>query len=1141
MENKRIKPWSSRLWRINYNVKMKLSFLILIVSFVELQATTYTYAQNTQLTLQMKSANIAQVIEAIESESEFRFLFDREDVDLQRRIDIDVKSKKIGHILRLMFRGSDVDYDVEDRQISLRRKKQVGDAPSINSPIQQQDYRVTGTITDTDGIPLPGASVVVRGTTTGTQTDFDGNFEINVPQGGEVEITYVGYLPQRFTITQDENLQVQLQEDTAALDEVVVIGYGTAAKKDLTGAVSSFDSKAVDRQPSATNISELMRGALPGLNVGTSTSASGASDLIVRGETSLGANNSPLLVVDDVIFQGSLTSINPADIESVNVLKDASAAAVYGSRAASGVIIITTKKGTTGKPVINLRSSTGFAHAGLIEEVYGPEGFLDYKGAVFTQVLPRETGYYSDPNNLPAGVSLNDWLDYDGLGGTTTNPTDIWFDRLELSEIEKDNIRNGNTLDWRDLIFQSGLRLNNTVSISGKTENISYYGSLGHVKNKGILLFEESESLRGRLNLEAKISEALSVGANLQTFTLKEPGNATLPNQLYNYENQSPFGSLFYDDGEIRHLPYDDALGVNPFLYNYEDNYFRQREYFTNLYAKVKLPFGISYRINWSNRSNFIQDYRFDPVIASLGDGGDQGSRRDRYDNRWMVDNIINWKKSFGEHNFDLTLLYNVEEAKTYESFQSNSEFSPSDLLSYHNLGIGGNPIIEGNDTRSTADAMMARMAYNYHDRYYLTATIRRDGYSAFGAENPYATFPALSARWRISDESFLEDSDFINNLSLRLSWGRNGNRDIGIYSALSRLEGTNYIYDQSTVVGINATDLSNLGLKWETTESYNAGLDFSLFGSRVTGAFEYYTSVTDDLLLQRSLPIITGYETVFTNLGEVENKGFEISLNTVNVDNDNFSWRSSIVLTHNRNKINHLYGDMVDVLDDNGNVIGQREEDDIANDWYIGHAIDEIFDYKIDGIWQLNEADEAAVYGREPGDVKLRDVNDDGIIDFDDQVFQGNRLPKYRASLRNDFTYKNFDLSIFANALLGHKGPNNEHFNFRIQQQRLNKIITPYWTPENPTNDWARLDSKNSSPATDWYEDKSFIRIQNITLGYTFPSDIMEKLKIQSLRLYANVQNFPAFTLGGWKYGWDVETGRPTPLITAIGFDLSF
>ena len=1118
----------------------KMLFIFIMRTFIFLFCATLfalspvdVVSQNSKIKIEEdKILSVDQVFDLIMEQTEYRFFYEEGIFKDYPKVHLRKGVIRTNKLLKESLSQSNLSITVTANDAILIKKN-----PQKIIEEEQAEYQVSGTITDQDGQPLPGASVVEKGTDNGTQSDFDGVFGITVSHGGILEISYVGFLTQRITITQDETIKVQLLEDTASLEEVIVIGYGTAVKKDLTGAVSSFDQKAVDRQPSATNLTELMRGSLPGLNVGTSTGPSGESSIVVRGITSLGADNSPLLVVDDVIYQGNISSINPADIESVNVLKDASASSIYGSRAASGVIIITTKKGKEGKPIINLRSSTGFAHAGLIQEVYGPDNFLDYKGDVFDQMVPKENGYYSNPNNLPSGVTINDWLEYDGLGGTSTDPNLIWYDRLELNQVEKDNIAAGNTLDWKDLVYQTGLRLNKTISVSGKSDRVSYYGSLGHVKNEGIILFQESESLRGRLNIESKISNALTIGLNMQTLHLKQPTG--IPGSG-SYEVQSPFGSLFYDDGEIKHLPYDDALSSNPFLYTYRDNYFRQREYFTNLYAKLSLPLGFSYRVNWSNRSNFVQDYRFRPAIATLGDGGDLGSRSDQFENRWMVDNIVNWKKSFDDHNFDLTLLYNIEEAKTYESTQSNSIFSPNDNLSYHNLGIGENPVVGSNDTRATADAMMARLAYNFHNRYYVTAAVRRDGYSAFGANNPYATFPSIGLRWRLSDENFLK-SESLNDLSLRASWGKNGNREIGIYSALSRLEGTNYIYDRSTVVGINATDLANLGLKWETTETYDVALEFSLFGSRVSGTLEYYQGVTNDLLLNRSLPILTGYTGVFANLGEVENKGFEISLNTVNIESGNFSWRSGLVLSHNRNKIKSLYGDMEDVLDGEGNVIGQKEKDDIGNDWYIGHAIDEIFDYKILGIWQLGEEDEATVYGRQPGDVKLMDVNEDGVINFDDQVFQGNRTPRYRASLRNDFVYKNFDFSIFANALLGHKGSNNEHFNFRVQQQRLNKIVTPYWTPDNPTNEWARLSSKNSSPATDWYDDKSFIRIQNISMGYTFPQKLADKLKIQSLRLYANVQNLPAFSLGGWEYGWDVETGQATPLITAIGFDLTF
>ena len=1095
-------------------------------------------SQNSKIVIEKnRMLSVDQVFDLIMEQTEYRFFYEEGIFKDYPKVHLRKGVIRTNKLLKESLSQGKVNITVTANDAILIKEN----PPKIMEE-GQTEYQVSGTITDQDGQPLPGASVVEKGTDNGTQCDFDGNFSIEVADSNAIlVVSYIGFATKEIPVNGQSNLNVTLEESAAGLDEVVVVGYGTVKKRDLTGAVASFDDKAFDRQPGATDVSELMRGTLPGLNVGTSASASGNSNLLVRGITSLGANNEPLLVIDDVIFQGNIASINPADIKSVNVLKDASAAAIYGSRAASGVIIITTKKGELGKPIINIRSSTGFARAGKIEEVYGPEEYLNYKAEVFDVInAGNELGYFNSPENLPNGVSLNDWLDYDGLVGTQANPTDIWLDRLEMSDVEKENYKAGNILDWKDIIFQTGLRTNNSISISGKTENVNYYGSLGYVNNKGILLYEENKTLRGRINLESKISDFLSAGVNLQVFTLNQPTN--LPNHRSIYGNQSPYGSLYYEDGEIRHYPYDDALASNPYLWEYQDNYYNQRELFTNIYLKAQLPYGFSYRVNWSNRANYIQDYRFRPVIATLGDGGDIGSRSDSYSNRWMLDNIFNWKSTLREnHNFDVTFLINIEEAKSYLSYQSNSEFSPSDKLTYHNLALGSNPNLSNNDTRSTADALMGRLSYNFQDRYYLTGTIRRDGYSAFGAKNPRATFPSVSLAWRLSEEGLIKKLNFIDNLKLRMSWGENGNRDIGVYSALSKLQGVPYIYGQETVIGINATDLANLDLKWETTASYNVGLDFGLFGSRISGAIDYYNSITNDLLLQRSLPRITGFDDVFANLGEVQNNGLEIALNTINIDQNNFSWRSNLAFSFNRNKINSLYGDIVDELDNEGNVIGQKEEDDIENDWYIGHAIDEIYDYKIIGVWQLGEEDEAALFGRVPGDFKLLDVDDDGVIDFDDQVFQGNRAPQYRVGLRNDFDYKNFDLSIFANALLGYKGVNNEHFNFKVQQQRLNKIKTPYWTEDNPVNDWARLDSKNSSPATNWYDDKSFIRLQNITLGYTFPKKVLDKLNFKSLRIYTNIQNLPAFTLGEWDYRWDVETSVPTPILSSFGLDLSF
>ncbi len=1082
-----------------------------------------------------QNADLSDLIRDIQDNSNFEFASPRKLIN-NKTINLQGQRWNMESLLREISIQARVSIRRVNETISFSEvEMQV--LPDVVESLDVQQS-VSGTITDEEGAPLPGATIQEKGTSNGTITDIDGSFTLSVSEGAILSVSFVGFLTQEISLHGRTVVDVQLRQDISSLEEVVVVGYGTVEKRDITGAVASFDEKALDRQ-AANNITELMRSALPGLNVGLSTNAEGNSGISIRGQTSLGATNSPLIVVDDVIFQGDLSSINPADVESVNVLKDASAAAVYGSRAAAGVIIITTKKGRTGKPTVNIKSTIGLAHAGVIEDIYGPEGYLTYRRDVQDRFNPgNPDGYYDDPNNLPNGLTLNDWLDFDGLSGTTVDPTEIWLGRLELTEIEIENYNAGRTLDYEDIVFQTGLRTNNTISLSGSSDNFSYYSSLGFVENEGISRYEEYQAVRGRLNLEADVNDFISIGTNIQASSQTQP--TRLPNTIQKYENTSPYGSLYYDDGTIKHLPHDDALNSNILLYEYQDNYYKQREVFSNIYGKIKLPFGFSYRVNWTNRLVDLQDYRFSPVIATLGSGGDNGSRREFTNHRWMVDNIFNWNRTIGDiHHFDFTFLYNVEEGQTWNSVQSNSQFSPNDALGYHNLSIGANPQLSGEDTRYTADAMMGRLNYGLLDRYYLTLTLRRDGYSAFGQANPRAYFPAVSFAWRLSDEGFLAGGDLIDNLKLRLSWGQNGNREIGIYSALSTLRPTTYIYDQSTVFGVSASALANQGLKWETTSSYNIGLDFGILRSRIYGSMDAYYAVTTDQLLRRSLPIITGFNSIFANLGEVQNRGFELALNTVNMDQGKFRWESAFSFWMNRNKIVHLYGDMVDVLDENGNVIGTREEDDIQNDWYIGHAIDEIFDYKIIGIWQLEESEDAALFGKEPGDVKIEDVNGDGILDNEDRVFQGNRLPQYRLSLRNDLTYGNFDFSILINSFLDYYGSNSEHFNFRVGQERINKRVTPYWTEDNPTNEWTRIYSANSSPATNWWENKSFVRIQNITLGYNFPNSLIQRVDIQKLRLYANVQNLPA--LSGWAYNWDVETSAPTPLIYTLGIDLSF
>ncbi|MDX9881183.1 MAG: SusC/RagA family TonB-linked outer membrane protein [Prolixibacteraceae bacterium] len=1105
---------------------MKLTCLVILLGVVQVFAGK-TYAQKTNISVNLKNATVEMVLQSVEEQTDFYFLYSRSIVDVDRKVDLQVKDVKVTELLSSLFAGTEVSYRIDGRQIVL--------SGAETNTVQQQKS-ISGKVTDSSGQPLPGVSVVIKGTTNGTITDFAGKYTLaNVPGDATLVFSFVGMKAQEISVAGKTSVNVRLEEETIGIEEVVAVGYGVTKKSDLTGSVASIGSEAMERQ-SATNVTELLRGTLPGINVGISTSAKGTSGLEIRGPTSLGAGNSPLIVVDDVIFNGDIADINPMDIERIDVLKDASSAAIYGAKAAAGVIIITTKRGAKLKPTINVRSTVGLATPNKMEEVYDAEGYLNYRADVLDRFdIASPPGYYSNPANLPGGVTVDQWLGYDNLQGTSTPPADIWYGRLQLQQIEVDNYKAGNSLDWKDILFQTGLRTDNNISLSGKTNNLSYYTSIGYVDNEGIDIYETYKSFRARVNLEADVTNYLAVGMNVQ---FKEDSSPTgLPDTGSAYDKNSPLGSLYNEDGTYKVEPHDDNLGINPYLYEYRDNLYKQRDLTANLYGKLTLPYGFSYRINWTNRYYFRQDYQFRSSKVSLGEGGSSGSRRDVTLHDWMVDNILKWNKKFGEHSFDVTLLYNVEENNYWNSYQDNSEFDPNESLSYHNLSIGASPSISQDDTRSTGDAAMARLNYGLFDKYLLTLSVRRDGYSAFGQDNPRAIFPSAALAWRITEENFIH-ADWLTNLKLRLSWGENGNREIGQYAALSKMNTTKYIYDHSSVTGIYTTNLANKELKWERTAAYNVGVDFAMLDGKISGAIDAYHMSTTDLLLERSLPNITGYADVFANLGEVQNQGIELSLNTINIDKTDFSWSSSFSFWFNRNEIKHLYGDMVDVVDEEGNVIGQREEDDIQNGWYIGHAIDEIFDYKVLGIWQLGEEEEALKYGRAPGDAKLLDGNDDGVINFDDKVFQGYKKPRYRVSLRNDFTYKNFDLSFLINSYLGYYGANNQHFNYRTAQERLNKIITPYWTVDNPTNEWTRLYSNNNSPATSWWENRSFVRVQNITVGYRVPNNLLRRLDIKKIRVFANVQNLPA--ISGWEYNWDVETSNPTPMIFTFGVDLS-
>lgn len=600
----------------------------------------------------------------------------------------------------------------------------------------QDGFAVSGTVIDDAGVPLPGASIVEKGTTNGVSTDFDGNYTIEVANQNTILVaSYIGYATQEKPVDGNERIDFSMASSASTLDEVVLVGYGAVKKKDLTGAISQVDVEDLADQ-STNSVTDVLRGNIAGLSIGLSSGPKGVSNIRIRGNNGLSAGSNPLIVVDGIIYNGDLSDIAPSDIDRLDVMKDASSAAVYGARGASGVILITTKRGTSDKPTININTSVGFATDAYKERPYGPEGYANWRTDVFKSINPQLTidnpGRYDNPDNLPTGVSLEQWLAYDGSAG---NPTRAWLNRIGFQDVEIDNYLAGNTIDWYDRIIRTGFRNDVNTSISGSNGGLNYYWSVGRTSNEGIYDGEKFETLRSRLNLDADINDWLTVGMNTQFAKRDEGFIAADRGQI---ERSSPYGSFFDDEGNIRLSPQDDsgAGATNAFLaQQFTDLIDLEHTFNSRVYAKVKLPLGFSYELGYTNRLEFREFYRHLQSESPQNVVG-EATRQNRRITEWQLDNILRWNKTLDKHQFDLTFLVYAEKYKEFNTNANATTFEPNDNLGFSSLELGTVPTVSSEDVTSTGDAFMSRFNYNYDSRYLLTLTMRRDGYSAFGAGN---------------------------------------------------------------------------------------------------------------------------------------------------------------------------------------------------------------------------------------------------------------------------------------------------------------------------------------------------------------------------------------------------------------------
>jgi len=1023
----------------------------------------------------------------------------------------------------------------------------------------QSGKTITGKVNTKTGESLPGVTIVVKGTTTGTISDMDGKYQLKVPiNANTLVFSFIGMQSQEIPIGNQTVINVSMAADVIGLEEVVAIGYGTMKKSDLTGAVASVKAEQLEMErPQA--LQDLLRGNIAGLQVGFSTNAKGGGSLEVRGDNTLTASSSPLVVLDGVIYQGGMEDINPNDIESIDVLKDASSAAVYGSRSSNGVILVTTKKGKQGKPIININSSVGLATMATMQEVYKPYEFLEWR----TKVM-QSLNYYNpatntklykfvNPAKLPEGVTEAMWRD-----NSTGDITDIWLARIGLLPVEIKNYKEGKTVDWTDMVFRNGLRQDHNISLSGKKDDITYYMSLGYNNNEGIIVGDGFSTIRSRINLDAKVTNWLTVGMNTQFSNRDESKmnrsgdpDPTIQAAWGTIINNSPWGSIYKDDGKtIRISPVDD-LGRGARYPLYDMMYQERRQYYntliSTLYAQLKLPFGISYQLNFAPRFEW---YEFMNHQSTKHEEwalfGGQAKRLQNKIFSWQIDNLVKWNYSFAKiHKLDVTLLANAEKYQSWLDYMSTQGLQPTDALGFHRMeaGTGTTFQISSNDEYETANALMGRLFYSLKDRYMVTLTMRRDGYSAFGQKNPYGYFPSAALGWIITEEGFAKNN-ILTYGKLRVSWGSNGNRAIGRYDGLSNMTTGKYPYQTLGGLVYEGTQLyvdrmPNVNLKWEQTESLNFGLDYGILNGLFDGSIEYYTAKTKDVLVNRALPDVIGFDRVASNLGEVSNFGVEFTMNARIMNRDNFRWNSNFNFTLNRNKIEKLYGNMVDIKDAQGTVIGRKEADDYTNGWFIGKSIDVIWQPKILGVWQIGEETQAARYGQFPGDFKLQDVNDDGKINDLDKQFLGERTPRFRWNLRQEFNiFKHFTASFQLYSYWGHLGTMNAAKNRESFPERVNSYKFPFWSPDTPETEYARIYSAEGGAVFDVWRDRSFIRLENISIGYNVPQSLVKKVQIQNLKIFGTIQNV-GWWAPKWEF-WDPENSGPNPRYLTLGINLT-
>lgn len=1066
---------------------MRIStFLLMVCVFCSYAGNAHS--QNAKVSIHMNNVKLDKILNEIENQTDYLFIYNNQ-VDINKITSVKVKNEAVAQVLDRILSGTGINYELEGTHIILTTEA-IKDLHA-----QQQAKTVTGTVTDVSGEPIIGANIRIKGTTTGTITDIDGNFSIEAKPQSVIEVSYIGYLTQETVINNQKSIRFLLKEDTKTLDEVVVIGYGVQKKADLTGSVANINTEKLNTQSNA-NIGQALQGKIAGVDIVSQGGAPGSGTrIMVRGIGTLN-NASPLYIVDGM-YMNSIDHINPNDIASIDVLKDASSAAIYGSRAANGVIIVTTKEGsnTEGKPIIDLSVNLGISTASKFLDMLDAKGWAEVttiaRQAIGKPALDMATDLANKPDN-----------------------------------------------DWQDIMFRPALMQNYNLAVKGGGKYSTYYTGLGYFNQDGIVKGTNYQ----RYNIQSKNDYKrgiFSAGTNLIiSFSHDKPLHQELRGGMIGTILQSVPTLEKYDDtreggyggtyGDVVNIPHPLAIIDDNIMDRYNENV----KIFANLYAQIELFKGLKYKLNltpdfsFERYKNYLNKYDFGLATNSIT----QLTERQRRRRNILVENLLTFDRTFGEHKISALAGYTYQDSR-FRHIQAYGEGLPQGLEEID--AATTNRSNEGNSWRSVLTSILGRVFYSYQNKYLFTATIRRDGSSKFGKNNRYGYFPSFSLGWNVAEEKFMENVHWLDQLKLRGGYGVLGNQEIDNYQYSSTITtGINYPDGNGGLLqGAFPKNFANPDIKWEETAMTNVGIDFMAFNNRLSLTADYYVKNTKDILLTVPIPISSGgANDPIRNAGKIRNNGFEFNLGWMDQPNPDISYGINLIGAFNKNKV-------IAMGSESGSIKGGSTNQNITTS-------ETKAGYPIGGYWLIstagyfNSQEEVDAYAKdgkkiqpaaEPGDIKFVDANNDGVINDDDRVFQGSPFPDFTFALNGNMRYKNFDLSIGLQGVLGNKIYNATRQTLEDVTKGSNFLASclDYWTPENKNASHPRLTwddpNRNTRAESDRYlENGSYLRLRSVQLGYTFPQTWF-KGAIQHARVYINAENL--FTITSYSgYSPDVN-----------------